>query len=80
MKVCYFDCPSGAAGDMILASLVDAGFPVKKLHEGMRRLSLGDLSLQVRKTQRNGCRARLPNMFWCPRFSSTTERCCCPTT
>ena len=24
MRVCYFDCFSGAAGDMLLASLVDA--------------------------------------------------------
>ena len=24
VKVVYFDCPSGAAGDMIMASLLDA--------------------------------------------------------
>jgi uncharacterized protein (DUF111 family) len=29
VKVVYFDCPSGASGDMILGALLDAGVSLK---------------------------------------------------
>jgi uncharacterized protein (TIGR00299 family) protein len=35
-RVAYFDCPSGAAGDMIMGALVDAGAPFAALREGLR--------------------------------------------
>ena len=38
MKLLYFDCFSGAAGDMILGALLDAGLPCEEL-----RAALGDL-------------------------------------
>ena len=40
MKLAYFDCTSGVAGDMIIASLVSAGFPMKLLHEIPKLLNL----------------------------------------
>ena len=38
MRVVYFDCPSGAAGDMIMAALVDAGAPLEALRAELRKL------------------------------------------
>ena len=41
MKVLYFDCFSGAAGDMILGALIDAGLPLDEL-----RRALGSLGVE----------------------------------
>jgi uncharacterized protein (TIGR00299 family) protein len=41
MKVLYFDCFSGAAGDMILGSLIDAGVPLDEV-----RRALGSLAIE----------------------------------
>ena len=41
MKVLYFDCFSGAAGDMVLGSLIDAGVPL-----GEVRRALGSLAIE----------------------------------
>jgi uncharacterized protein (TIGR00299 family) protein len=41
MKVLYFDCFSGAAGDMILGSLIDAGVPLAEV-----RGALGSLAIE----------------------------------
>ncbi len=45
MRLAYFDCPSGAAGDMILGALVDAGVPFEALREGRGKLALRGYSL-----------------------------------
>ncbi|CAM9381836.1 unnamed protein product [Heterosigma akashiwo] len=36
--IVYFDCFSGAAGDMLLASLIDAGAPLDKLKQGLESI------------------------------------------
>ncbi len=41
MKILYFDCFAGAAGDMILGALLDAGLPFDAL-----RAALGSLALE----------------------------------
>jgi uncharacterized protein (TIGR00299 family) protein len=41
MKVLYFDCFSGAAGDMVLGSLIDAGVPLAEV-----RRALGSLAIE----------------------------------
>ena len=41
MKVLYFDCFAGAAGDMILGALLDAGLPFEEL-----RRALGSLAVE----------------------------------
>jgi pyridinium-3,5-bisthiocarboxylic acid mononucleotide nickel chelatase len=36
-KILYFNCASGIAGDMIIASLIDAGLPAAKLERALKR-------------------------------------------
>jgi pyridinium-3,5-bisthiocarboxylic acid mononucleotide nickel chelatase len=57
MKVVYFDCPSGAAGDMIMASLIDAGAPVDRLRDGLAGLGLPGWELSVREVMKGPFRA-----------------------
>ncbi|MBI4744396.1 MAG: nickel pincer cofactor biosynthesis protein LarC [Actinobacteria bacterium] len=38
----YFDCFSGASGDMILGALADAGFPFAKLKNELKKLNLNN--------------------------------------
>ena len=40
MKIVYFDCFSGASGDMILGALIDAGFNQKELSEELKKLGV----------------------------------------
>ena len=40
MKVLYFDCFSGAAGDMILGALIDAGLPLDALKQALGSLGV----------------------------------------
>ena len=41
-KVAYFDCPTGIAGDMCLAALIDAGVPVDYLLNKLQLLGISD--------------------------------------
>lgn len=54
MKVAYFDCFSGASGDMILGSLLDAGLPLDTLSGEIAKLNLSHYDLQVKKVTRKG--------------------------
>ena len=40
MKIAYFDCFSGASGDMILGALIDAGFNQEELSEELKKLGV----------------------------------------
>lgn len=57
MKVAYFDCPSGAAGDMIMAALVDAGVPLARLRDELRNLPLEGWDITAREVRRGVFRA-----------------------
>jgi len=52
MMTAYFDCFSGASGDMILGALGDAGAPVEKIGRRLRALGLPHLALKLEKTRR----------------------------
>jgi pyridinium-3,5-bisthiocarboxylic acid mononucleotide nickel chelatase len=54
MKIAYFDCFSGASGDMILGSLLDAGLPLTVLKEGLAKLGLSHYDVQVAKVVKKG--------------------------
>ena len=55
-RVLYFDCFSGAAGDMILAALIDAGLPLDRLREALGSLTVGH-DLRVSRVMRAGLSA-----------------------
>ncbi len=56
-RVVYFDCPSGAAGDMILGALVDAGVPLDALARDLRKLGVGGWELSAREVRKGVFRA-----------------------
>ncbi len=53
MKYIYFDCSSGASGDMILASLLSLGIPVEEFQQAMQRLKL-PVEIRVSKGKSQG--------------------------
>jgi len=57
VKLAYFDCPSGAAGDMILGALVDAGLPFEALRAELGRLPIAGYSLERREVMKGAFRA-----------------------
>jgi len=57
MKTLYFDCVSGASGDMILGALLDAGLPADVLRERLAALHLPGFELRVEKVEKCGIAA-----------------------
>ncbi|MHC4307221.1 MAG: nickel pincer cofactor biosynthesis protein LarC [Planctomycetota bacterium] len=53
MKIAYFDCFSGASGDMILGALIDAGFSQEKLNEELKKLSVDNYESDSKKVIRS---------------------------
>ena len=56
-RVVYFDCPSGASGDMVLGALVDAGVEVAALAGELEKLSVAGWRLSTREVRRGAFRA-----------------------
>ena len=56
-RVLYFDCFSGAAGDMLLGALLDAGLPLEALREALGSLGVGH-ELRVSGSCAPACRRR----------------------
>src|SRR6185369_11292569 len=56
-KIVYFDCPSGASGDMILGALVDAGDGVEALRAELAKLRVPGWTLNAREVRRGAFRA-----------------------
>ena len=65
MKTAYFDCFSGAGGDMIVASLIDAGADAAALTESLTSLGLADYALSIAGVNKQG--------FAATRFSVTLK-------
>lgn len=54
MKLLYFDCPTGAAGDMLLSSLLDAGVEERALRASLAKLPLTDYQVTIGRTTKQG--------------------------
>ncbi len=54
MKIAYFDCFSGASGDMILGSLLDAGLSLDHLTGEIAKLGLSHYTIGVEKVVKKG--------------------------
>jgi len=57
VRIAYFDCPSGAAGDMIMGALVDAGVPFEALQGELAKLRLPGFTLERREVMKGVFRA-----------------------
>src|SRR3954462_10410038 len=57
MKVAYFDCSAGAAGDMVLGALLDLGLSIDGLRAELGKLALGPYEIAARPVERCGLRA-----------------------
>lgn len=57
MKVLYFDCFAGAAGDMILGALVDAGLPFDALQAALGSLAVDGYQVTADRVVKRGITA-----------------------
>ena len=54
MKIAYFDCFSGIAGDMIIGALLDAGLELSVLKRELGKLPLTGYEIKAFKTEKQG--------------------------
>ena len=52
MKIAYFDCYSGIAGDMVLGALLDAGLDMSALSRSLKKINLKGYELKAHKVRR----------------------------
>ena len=57
MKVLYFDCFSGAAGDMVLGALIDAGVPLDDVRRALGSLAIAPDDVWTERVTRAGIAA-----------------------
>ena len=57
MRIGYFDCFSGASGDMILGSLIDAGLSARGLREELKKLRIPTVRLKTERVLKAGLAA-----------------------
>jgi uncharacterized protein (TIGR00299 family) protein len=53
-RLVYFDCASGAAGDMLLGAALDLGLPLERLRDELARLPVGGYRLEAERVKRSG--------------------------
>jgi len=57
VRVLYFDCFAGAAGDMILGALLDAGLPFDELKRALGSLAVDGIDVSVDRVVKTGLTA-----------------------
>lgn len=71
MKVVYFDCISGASGDMFLGALLDSGVPEIVVGDALAALGLENWDVGVEQIVKGGVRAA---KLWISGADDITER------
>ena len=56
-RVVYFDCASGASGDMLLGAAIDLGLPLEALRAELGKLALTGYALEASRVSRSGLAA-----------------------
>jgi hypothetical protein len=56
-RIVYFDCASGASGDMLLGAVVDLGFPIEALRAELARLGVEGWRIETSRATRSGLAA-----------------------
>ena len=56
-RIVYFDCASGASGDMLLGAVVDLGLPIEQLRDDLGRLGVEGWRIESRTVNRSGLAA-----------------------
>lgn len=56
-RILYFDCFSGASGDMMLGALLDAGLPLDDLRRALGSLAIDGVSVSAKRVVRAGVAA-----------------------
>src|SRR5207302_277954 len=74
VKTIYFDCPSGASGDMILGALLDAGVSLDALRAELAKLGLPGWALTAHEVRRGGFRATKADVELDPRAPAGPHR------
>jgi pyridinium-3,5-bisthiocarboxylic acid mononucleotide nickel chelatase len=57
LRILYFDCGSGASGDMILGALIDAGVPIDDVRRALGSLAVTPDDVWAERVQRAGIAA-----------------------
>jgi uncharacterized protein (TIGR00299 family) protein len=57
MKIAYFDCFAGIAGDMALGALLDCGVPLDELRQALRSLPVKGWELETESVLKSGIHA-----------------------
>jgi len=57
VKILYFDCFAGAAGDMILGALLDAGLPFDELKRALGSLAVEGIDVSLDRVVKTGVTA-----------------------
>lgn len=54
MRAVFFDCPTGASGNMILASLIDAGADREKIIRELKRIPASGWDIRLKQVSKQG--------------------------
>jgi hypothetical protein len=68
-RLVYFDCASGASGDMLLGALVDLGLSLDDLRRELGKLALPGYALEAKRVHRSGLHATKVDVVVAPGHS-----------